>query len=116
MCDKFRIKPVHYEAPDLSSMISWRLMRKNPSGALIWAIFGGSLIMNGYFFQHFLRRKEYQFDHKKRMWNERLEQLKNPVRMKLYYPSEESVPKPHRPLVEVYTKMKEAELRKNKCK
>lgn len=43
------------------------------------------------------------------MWNERVEMLDNPVRMKLYYPSDESVPKRCQPLVDVYKKMKNAE-------
>lgn len=43
------------------------------------------------------------------MWNERFEMLENPVKMKLYYPSEESVPKPCQPLIDVYKKMQQAE-------
>lgn len=44
----------------LNELISWRLLRKNPAGALIWGIFGASLVMDGYFFWHFFNRKEYQ--------------------------------------------------------
>lgn len=44
----------------LSEIISMRLLKKNPSGALIWGIFGASLLMDGYYYIHFLRRKEYQ--------------------------------------------------------
>lgn len=35
--------------------------------------------------------------------------LENPVKMKLYYSSEESVPKPCLPLVDIYKKMMEEE-------
>jgi len=51
----------------LNELISWRLLKKNPSGALIWGIFGASLIMDGYFWVHFLRRKEYQVTIKHRV-------------------------------------------------
>lgn len=44
----------------LSELISWRLIKKNPSGGLIWVTFGAALVMNGYFYLHFLRHKEYQ--------------------------------------------------------
>lgn len=44
----------------LNELISWRILRKNPSGALIWGIFGASLVMDGYFFWDFLNHKEYQ--------------------------------------------------------
>lgn len=49
------------------------------------------------------------------MWNERLEMLENPVKMKMYYPSDESVPKPCQPLIDIYKKMSEEEdLRRRK--
>jgi len=35
--------------------------------------------------------------------------LENPVKMKLYYTSEEAVPKPSQPLIDVYKKMQEAD-------
>lgn len=44
----------------LSELISWSLLKKNPSGALIWGIFGAALSMNAYFVIHFLQKKEYQ--------------------------------------------------------
>lgn len=44
----------------LSEIISWRLLKKNPSGAMIWAVFGASVVMDFYYYIHFLRRKEYQ--------------------------------------------------------
>jgi hypothetical protein len=50
-----------------------------------------------------------QVDHKKRMWNERLEMLENPVKMKLYYPSKELVPKISKQLIDIYKKMKHEE-------
>lgn len=43
------------------------------------------------------------------MWNERIEMTENPVRMKLYYPSDESVPVPNQPLIDIFHKMKKAE-------
>lgn len=43
------------------------------------------------------------------MWNERFEMLENPTRMKLFYPSEESVPKPSQSIIDVYKKMQEAD-------
>lgn len=43
------------------------------------------------------------------MWNERYEMLENPVKMKLFYPSKQSVPKPCQPLIDVYKKMHDAE-------
>ncbi|CAH1714519.1 uncharacterized protein LOC114129173 [Aphis gossypii] len=107
-------KPSPSTKTRLSELISWRLLKKNPSGALIWGIFGASLIMDGYFWVHFLRRKEYQVDHKKRMWNERLEMLEKPIKMKLYYSSDEVMPKPCQPLIDVYKQMLEAE--SGKCK
>lgn len=56
-----------------------------------------------------------QVDHKKRMWNERYEMLENPVRMKLFYPSEQSVPKPYQPFLDVYEKMKKEQEFRAKC-
>lgn len=53
-------KPLPSTKTRLSELISWRLFKKNPSGALIWGIFGASLIIDSYFWVHFLRRKEYQ--------------------------------------------------------
>lgn len=51
------------------------------------------------------------------MWNERFEMLENPIKMKLYYSSEETTPKPCQPLIDVYKKMKEAESSScQKCK
>lgn len=44
----------------LSELISWPLLKKNPSGGIIWGIFGAALVMDGFFYFHFLRRKEYQ--------------------------------------------------------
>lgn len=44
----------------LSEIISWRLLKKNPSGAMIWAVLGASAIVDMYYYIHFLRRKEYQ--------------------------------------------------------
>lgn len=49
------------------------------------------------------------------MWNERLEMLEDPKKMKLFYTSDEVVPKPCQPLIDVYKKMKEAECLKCKC-
>jgi len=49
----------------LSELISWRLLKKNPSGALIWGIVGASMAVNGYFWANFLARKEYQVITKK---------------------------------------------------
>lgn len=43
------------------------------------------------------------------MWNERFEMLENPVKMKLFYPSEESVPKISQSLIDVYKKMNHEE-------
>jgi len=43
------------------------------------------------------------------MWNERFEMLENPIKMKLYYSSDEIAPKPCQPLIDVYKKMQEAE-------
>jgi len=43
------------------------------------------------------------------MWNERVEMLENPVKMKLYYSSDKFAPKPCQPLIDVYKKMQEAE-------
>lgn len=54
-------------------------------------------------------------NHKKRMWNERFEMLENPVKMKLFYPSDESIPKPCEPLIEVYKKMKDEEDRRRQA-
>lgn len=54
------IKPSSTSRTRMNELISWSLLRKNPSGAMIWGIFGASFIMNGYFFIHFLKRKEYQ--------------------------------------------------------
>jgi len=53
-------KPLASTKTRLNELISWRLIKKNPSGGLIWGIFGASLIINSYFWIHFLRRKEYQ--------------------------------------------------------
>jgi len=53
-------KPLASTKTRLDELISWRLIKKNPSGGLIWGIFGASLIINSYFWVHFLRRKEYQ--------------------------------------------------------
>ena len=53
-------KPMASTKTCLHELISWRLIKKNPSGGLIWGILGASLIMDGYFWVHFLRRKEYQ--------------------------------------------------------
>lgn len=40
------------------------------------------------------------------MWNERIEMLEDPVRMKMYYSSNEAVPKRAcQPLIDVYKKM-----------
>jgi len=51
------------------------------------------------------------------MWNERFEMLENPVKMKLYYSSNETMPKPCQPLIDVYKKMQEAESSNcGKCK
>lgn len=44
----------------LSELISWRILKKNPSGALIWGIFGTALAADAYFLKHFLENKEYQ--------------------------------------------------------
>jgi len=44
----------------LDEILSWRLLKKNPSGALIWGIFGVAIVMDSAFFVHFLKRKEYQ--------------------------------------------------------
>lgn len=54
------LKPLSSTKTHLNELISGRLLKKNPSGGLIWGIFGASFIINGYFFGHFLRRKEYQ--------------------------------------------------------
>lgn len=49
------------------------------------------------------------------MWNERFEMLENPIKMKMFYASEESVPKPCLPLIKIYKKMTEEEdLRRRK--
>jgi len=48
------------------------------------------------------------------MWNERFEMLEKPIKMKLYYSSDEMEPKPCQPLIDVYKKMQEAE--SVKCK
>jgi len=53
-------KPLPSSRTRLNELISWRLLKKNPSGALIWGIFGASLIIDSYFWVHFLKRKEYQ--------------------------------------------------------
>lgn len=53
-------KPLTNTRTRLDELISWRLIKKNPSGGLIWGIFGASLIVNSYFWVHFLRFKEYQ--------------------------------------------------------
>lgn len=53
-------KPLTSTKTRLNELISWRLIKKNPSGGLIWGIFGASLLVNSYFWVHFLRRKEYQ--------------------------------------------------------
>jgi hypothetical protein len=44
----------------LSELISWRLLKKNPSGGIVLGIFGVALVIDGLFYLHFLRRKEYQ--------------------------------------------------------
>lgn len=43
------------------------------------------------------------------MWNERLDMLENPIKMKLFYPSEKSVPKICQPLIDAYKKMNDEE-------
>jgi len=43
------------------------------------------------------------------MWNERVEMLEKPAKMKMYYTSEEAMPKPSQPLADVYEKMRKAE-------
>lgn len=53
-------KPLVSTKTRLNELISWSLIKKNPSGGLIWGIFGASLIINSYFWVHFLRHKEYQ--------------------------------------------------------
>lgn len=60
MSNPCRIKPLATSKSRLSEIISWRLIKKNPSGGLIWGIFGVALIMDSYFWIHFLRHKEYQ--------------------------------------------------------
>lgn len=55
-----------------------------------------------------------QVEYTKRMWNERVEMLENPVRLKLYYPSNESVPRINQPLLDVYKKMSAEEERMRK--
>lgn len=128
------LKPSSTSKTHLNELISWHLLKKNPSGAMIWGIFGASFIMHGYFLVHFLKHKEYQVinkhinlkfrltliklnlqvEHKTRMWNERFEMLENPVRMKLYYPHKESVPKPCQPLIDAYKKMRDEETLRRK--
>lgn len=48
------------------------------------------------------------------MWNERLEMLENPIKMKLYYLSEESMPKTCQPLIDAYKKMCDEEALRRK--
>jgi len=60
-------KPLVSSKTRLNELISWSLIKKNPSGGLIWGIFGASLIINSYFWVHFLRRKEYQVTIKHRV-------------------------------------------------
>lgn len=48
------------------------------------------------------------------MWNERFEMLEKPIKMKLYYSSDEVMPKPCQPLIDVYKQMLKAE--SDKCK
>ncbi|VVC25313.1 Hypothetical protein CINCED_3A012137 [Cinara cedri] len=94
----------------ISEIVSWKLLKKNPSGMLIWAIFGGACVMDAFYYRHFLLKKEYQVDHKKRMWNERTEMLEKPVKMKLYYPSKKlSEPEVFLPLLDIYKRMDKAE-------
>lgn len=51
------------------------------------------------------------------MWNERFEMLENPVSTKMYYPSDEAVPKRAcQQLIDVYKKMHEVENRKTAAK
>jgi len=53
-------KPTVRTTNRLNELISWRLIKKNPAGGLIWGIYGASLIINSYFWIHFLKHKEYQ--------------------------------------------------------
>jgi len=60
MSNLSEIKPLASTKTRLNELISWRLIKKNPSGGLIWGILGASLMINSYFWIHFLRCKEYQ--------------------------------------------------------
>lgn len=46
------------------------------------------------------------------MWNVRYEMAENPVKMKLYYPTEGSEPKPCQPYIDAYKQIQEAEERR----
>jgi len=60
MCDPNSSSNSSSHKTRLNELISWRLIKKNPSGGLIWGIFGAALVIDMYFFAHFLYRKEYQ--------------------------------------------------------
>lgn len=60
VCDPRKSSTNEWHKSRLDELISWRLLKKNPSGALIWGVLGAAFVMSGYYWTHFLMYKEYQ--------------------------------------------------------